>query len=216
MLTALGVIVLAYFLGAIPSGYWIAKAVKGIDIREHGSGSTGATNVLRCVGKVAAAFVFFFDIGKGYLAVWISIYLEDRGLISGLPFPEARLIPMVVALVALVGHSRSIFLNFQGGKSAATALGNAIAMNVVAAGMSFGLWLAVLAATRYVSLASMIAVCASSLLMALNHAALGYIGYCAVGAVYVCYRHKANIVRLLNGTEPRLGAKPKSSLEQKV
>lgn len=220
MLAALVVALIAYLLGAIPTGYWVGKAVKGIDIRREGSCSTGATNVLRCVGKGPAAFVFFFDIFKGYAAVWIANYAQNEGYYAGLPYLEARLIPCVVALLSLVGHSKSIFLGFTGGKSAATALGNALAMNAVAAGESFTTWLAVLATTRYVSLASMLAVTSSAGWMLFNHAALGYTLYCALGAVYVVNRHRANISRLLVGTEPRLGqkaaSKPEEIAEQKI
>jgi glycerol-3-phosphate acyltransferase PlsY len=207
MLTALGLIILAYLLGSIPTGYWVAKAVKGIDIRQEGSGSTGATNVLRCVGKGPALFVFCFDIFKGFAGVWIANYCDGLGLLSGIPFPEMKLVPMVVALTALVGHSKSIFLNFQGGKSAATALGNAIAMNPLAAGESFVTWLVVLGVSRYVSLASMVAVVSSAGWMMFNHAPVGYTAYCAIGAVYIVIRHRTNISRLLAGKEPRIGQK---------
>jgi glycerol-3-phosphate acyltransferase PlsY len=213
MLTAFAVIILGYILGGIPTGYWVGKAVKGIDIRQEGSGSTGATNVLRCVGKGPAAFVFFFDIFKGYIAVWISLYCETAGLISGVPFQALQLIPMVVALMSLVGHSKSIFLGFQGGKSAATALGCAIAMNPLAAAESFGTWLLVLSVSKFVSLASMVAVISSCFWMMFNHAAIGFTAYCMFGAVYVVLRHRANIARLLTGTEPKIGQKPKSDVE---
>ncbi len=220
MLTVFGVIILGYVLGAIPTGYWVGKAVKGIDIRQEGSGSTGATNVLRCVGKGPAAFVFFFDIFKGYLAVWVSLQCEASGLITGLPYQQLELIPMTVALLSLVGHSKSIFLGFQGGKSAATALGCAIAMNPLAAAESFGTWLLVLGVSKFVSLASMVAVVSSGFWMMLNHAAAGFTAYCMFGALYVLLRHRANITRLMAGTEPKIGQKSKSgsepTAEQKV
>jgi glycerol-3-phosphate acyltransferase PlsY len=213
MLIAIVALLIGYLLGSIPTGYWVAKAVAGIDIREHGSRSTGATNVLRCVGKLPALFVFLFDIGKGSAAVWICNSLEAQGLMTGMPFPELKLVPMVVALITLVGHSKSIFLNFQGGKSAATALGLAIAMNPLAAGESFLTWLAVLAVSRFVSLASIVAVISSGGWMMLNHAPIGYTAYCMLGAVYVVARHRANINRLLTGTEPRIGQKAKQPPE---
>src|SRR5215813_1781309 len=119
MAYALGLIILGYLMGSLPTGYWLVKALKGIDVRTVGSGSTGATNVLRAAGKGAAAFVLLVDAAKGYLPVWLSIYLESQGLLSGTPLPDLHLIPPAVALAALVGHSKSLFLKFQGGKSAA-------------------------------------------------------------------------------------------------
>lgn len=126
LLWAAALIVLAYVAGSLPTGYWMGLT-KGIDIRTVGSGSTGATNVLRSVGKKEALVVFVVDIAKGYLPVWWAMTLEPS-LWSSLGLPPYT-IPVAVAVMAVVGHSRSIFLNFTGGKSAATGLGTCLALN---------------------------------------------------------------------------------------
>lgn len=205
-------LLLAYVLGSIPTGYWVVKAMKGIDLREIGSGSTGTTNVLRAAGKGAAAIVFFIDIAKGFIPVWLSIQALDRGMLPELQQSGmsgfAPWLPFLVALFALIGHSKSIFLNFQGGKSAATGLGTMMAMNLPAALCTFAVFVAVTYFSRFVSLASMTAVTCSAIFMYLFAPdKIPYITFCAVGAIYVIYRHKANIKRLMSGTESRIGEK---------
>ena len=213
MLTALGLILLGYLLGAIPTGYWTVQALKGVDIRQVGSRSTGATNVLRTAGRAAAAFVFMMDILKGLAPVLLSEIAEARGFLTTVPQPELHLVPPLVAAAALIGHSRSIFLNFQGGKSAATGLGTLIALNPLVAAVSFSIWLLTLFSTRFVSLASILAVACSGAIMLLFRAPWSYVGYCVLGAAFVVYRHKANISRLLSGSEPRLGEKSRQTSE---
>jgi glycerol-3-phosphate acyltransferase PlsY len=210
-------------IGSIPTGYWVGKAVKGIDIREHGSKSTGATNVLRCVGKGPALFVFFFDIMvKGYAAVWVAANCTWQISQVGPPVPphlvSMNLLPVLVAVMQLIGHSKSIFLGFTGGgKSAAVALGSVFAMNPLAALLSFITWLAILGTTRYVSLASILATASSAAWVYIVNLFFhqppqwSYILYCSLGGSYVIYRHKANIQRLLAGTEPKVGQKVDSS-----
>lgn len=201
------IILASYLLGSIPTGYWIVLLVKGIDIRTIGSGSTGATNVLRAVGKGPALFVFFADIGKGCVPVLIAMMLEPA-LWSAAPFNIEYLIPSIVAMVAIVGHSRSIFLKFTGGKSAATTLGALFGLNPIVAGLTFGTWLAVLSASRIVSLASIVAAVACPVYMYINHVPVPIFGFSLLASIYVVVRHKANIKRLIEGKEPRLGRKP--------
>lgn len=203
----------AYLCGAIPTGYWVVKALKGIDIRTVGSGSTGATNVWRAAGKPACIFVLLCDIGKGTLPVAAGINALDNGLLSALSLPVAQWCPFMCAILALVGHSRSVFLNFGGGKSAATALGCVIAMNPLAAASSFGVFLVTVALTRYVSVGSMLAAFSSVLFTWLFGSHISYVAFCALGSTYIAVRHKANIQRLLSGTEPRIGQKSQSQSE---
>lgn len=205
LVIAISSLVLAYLLGSIPTGFWVAKLAKGIDIRKEGSGSTGATNVLRCVGKKEAAFVMFFDIFKGYLAVAISIYLESA--YSCQLFGIHGLLPVIAAVISLVGHSKSIFLNFQGGKSVATGLGTYFALNWLVAVCAFSLWVTLIFVTRYVSLASIIGTFSCLVFMILFGSPLPYIIYAVIAFTYITARHKENVKRLLNGTEPKFGKK---------
>jgi glycerol-3-phosphate acyltransferase PlsY len=198
-------LMLAYLLGSIPTGYLAGKLLRGIDIREHGSRSTGATNVLRTLGPWPALVVLVGDVLKGVAAVLLAQLLCGFAQTS----PDQQvLVPWVVSLAGLavlLGHSRSIWLSFSGGKSAATGLGvlAAIAWPVgLGAALVFGI---VLAASRIVSLSSMLAaVIAMVLIFGLNQPP-PYRLLVTVGALYVIVRHRANIGRLLTGTEPRLG-----------
>lgn len=207
MLTALGLIALGYLLGAIPTGYWVGK-LKGIDIREVGSGSTGATNVARTVGKGAGIFVLIVDVLKGYLPVWLAIYLQSTRAIEAFPFSDWMIVPPAVAAMTLIGHSKSIFLNFKGGKSAATALGNVIALQPVAAVTTFAVFVILGFATRIISIASMTAAVVAVISIATvtypYKAPLSYVIYIAMGATFVIWRHKDNIGRLIRGEEKRL------------
>ncbi len=219
MLAAVLLCLCAYLLGSIPTGYWTVKLCKGIDVRTVGSGSTGATNVLRAAGKGPAGFVFFFDIFKGWLAVWIAVVVHQLWVShSGLP-PELQLstdsplvqyalMPPLCGLLCVVGHSKSIFLKFGGGKSAATALGGLIGMNYLCAAGTFGIWLFVLGVSRFVSAASIAAGLGAPVTMYLAGGAPSFVVYAFVAGMYVVVRHRSNMKRLIAGTEPRLGSKP--------
>jgi acyl phosphate:glycerol-3-phosphate acyltransferase len=204
ILWAAGLILLGYVAGSIPTGYWMGLT-KGIDIRTIGSGSTGATNVLRSVGKKEALVVVIVDIAKGYLPVWWAMTLEPS-LSSSLGLPACT-IPVAVAFMAVVGHSRSIFLEFAGGKSAATGLGTVLALDPLAAGLILVVWGIVLATSKVVSLASISASVAAPLICYFVGLPPTIIGFTVAGALYVVIRHRSNMKRLLNGTEPRIGRK---------
>jgi acyl phosphate:glycerol-3-phosphate acyltransferase len=202
----------AYLFGAIPTGYWAGLLLKGIDIREHGSKSTGATNVLRTLGKVPAIFVLLVDVLKGAAAVAFArwFYSLPVALPAALPsgLTLADWLPWAItlaALMAVLGHSRSIWIRFTGGKSAATGLGVLLAMCwQVGLGilLVFGL---VLAISRVVSLGSMLAAVAAAVLMWAFGQPLAFQLTALLGGLFVIWRHQANIQRLLAGTEPRLG-----------
>lgn len=195
-------ILLAYVAGSIPTGYWMGLT-KGMDIRTVGSGSTGATNVLRSVGKKEALVVFMVDIAKGYLPVWWAMTLEPS-LWSSLGLPPYT-IPVAVAVMTVVGHSRSIFLKFVGGKSAATGLGTCLALNPLAAGIIFAAWIIVLAASKIVSLASISASAVAPFVFYFSGSPPTILGFSVVGSLYVIIRHRSNLKRLMNGTESRIG-----------
>lgn len=214
-------LLIAYLLGSIPSGYWAGQWLKGIDIREHGSGSTGATNVLRTVGKFPAITVLLVDILKGVAAIALTNWVYTTELIQ--PYipsatEPANWLPWMITLagaVALLGHSKSIFLNFTGGKSVATSLGVLLAMNWVVGLGTFGVFLLVLAITRIVSISSISGAIAVSGFMAFTGQPLPYLLFAIAGGLYVILRHRTNMQRLLAGTEPRLGQSiPETSIPE--
>lgn len=208
MLETILLILATYLIGAIPTGYWIGKALKGIDIRTCGSGSTGATNVWRCVGKGAGVAVFVIDVLKGYAPVALAIYLQSISAAANLG-TDWKPLPAICALVTLIGHSKSIFLGFQGGKSAATGLGTIVALNPVASLCTFAVWITLVLTTRIVSIASIIGVAANAVFLYLFHSPPSYVVYGVCAFIYITWRHKSNIKRLIEGTEQRLGEKPK-------
>ena len=208
-ITSASGLAIAYLLGSIPTGYLAAKLLKGVDIRQHGSKSVGATNVLRIVGKWPALAVLLVDVLKGAGAIVLIRWLYMLPSVTpptGLDLQTS--VPWAVCLAGLavlVGHSRSIWLNFAGGKSAATGLGVLLAMSWpvgLGAATVFGV---VLAVSRIVSLGSMLAaLTAVALIVALDQP-FPYRVLVIAGGIYVIARHRANIQRLLAGTEPRLG-----------
>jgi acyl phosphate:glycerol-3-phosphate acyltransferase len=206
-------LLVAYLLGSFPTGYIAAKQLKGIDIRQVGSGSTGATNVLRTLGKGPGAFVLLVDCLKGVLAIALVYWLFSFA-------PIQNLIPSTVdislwqpwmitlsGLFAILGHSKSIFLGFSGGKSVATSLGILLAMNWQVGLATAGVFALVIAISRIVSLSSISGAIAVPILMLVLHQPLPYILFGFAGGLYVILRHRANIERLLAGVEPKIGQK---------
>lgn len=214
-------VVLAYLLGSIPPGYWAGKLLKGIDIRAQGSGSTGATNVLRTLGKGPALVVLLVDVLKGAIAIALvdGFYALDwaRSIVpTGVDFAAWQ--PWLVTLAgaaALLGHSKSILLNFTGGKSVATSLGVLLTLDWRVGLGTLAVFLLMLALFRIVSLSSIAGAIAVSGLMLATQQPLPYLLFSIAGGLYVILRHRGNIQRLLTGTEPRLGQSiPESSTLQ--
>lgn len=189
-------LVLGYLLGSIPSGWLAGRWLKGIDLRELGSGSTGATNVLRQVGKGPALVVFLIDVGKGAAAVLIA-----RALGLG------DWIQVLAGLTALAGHIWPVWLGFKGGKAVATGLGLFLGLAWPVGLASFGVFLAVFILSRYVSLASVLAAISLPLLMAAGTSSNANLVVALVAMLLVLWRHRSNIKRLINGTEPKLNQK---------
>ena len=207
------VLLIAYLLGSTPTGYTAARLIKGIDIREHGSGSTGATNVLRTLGKGPGLLVLLIDMLKGVLAIalvrLLFTFAANRNLIPISVNPTIWLGWMIAlaGLAAILGHSKSIWLGFTGGKSVATSLGVLLAMSWQIGLSTLGIFGLVLAVSRIVSLSSICGAIAVAILMLLMHQPLPYQLFALAGGLYVILRHRSNIQRLLAGTEPRLGQK---------
>ncbi|BAZ18011.1 hypothetical protein NIES4071_98930 [Calothrix sp. NIES-4071] len=210
-LSLCGILIVAYLLGSVPTGYTAAKILKGIDIREVGSGSTGATNVLRTLGKGPGAFVLLVDCLKGVLSIFLVYwFFEFASSQNFIPQNIATWEPWIVTLAgmcAVLGHSKSIFLGFTGGKSVATSLGILLAMSWQVGLATFGVFAIVIAISRIVSLSSISGAVAVSILMVLFHQPLAYVLFGVAGGLYVIIRHRSNIQRILAGTESKLGQK---------
>ena len=192
------ILCLSYILGSFPSGYISGKLCANLDLRKVGSGSTGATNVLRHVGKWPALGVFLIDIGKGTSAVLIakSFGLNDT-------------FEVCCGLLAVFGHIWPIWLNGQGGKAVATGLGIFLGFSWLAALISLGVFLIVLFISRMVSLSSLIASLSLPFLMfyAVGNSSfsLAYFIVSLITMAVVIWRHRSNIRRIFSGNEPRIG-----------
>lgn len=190
-------VIVAYLIGSIPTGYIIVKLFTGQDIRKSGSGSTGATNVKRIMGSKWFFTVMFLDGIKGILPVVLAkIFVTN--------FVSIGLIPVLCAIAVIIGHSKSIFLKFTGGKSVATGIGTILALNWHVGLIIWVLWSIITYISKYVSLGSIIAISLSPIFMYLYKEPIAYVIYCALGAIYIIYLHRENILRLVNGTENKV------------
>jgi len=187
------VLLLAYLVGSIPSGLWIGKIFYGIDIREHGSGNLGGTNTFRTLGKKAGLIVTIMDVLKGTLATMLPV-------LFGI---DAQLHPLITGTVAVVGHMFPVFAGFRGGKAVATSGGILLGYAPVLFIIIFATFFLSLYICKYVSLSSMI--CALvALIVSLIMGDIALIIVIAVLAFFIFYRHRANIKRIREGTEPKV------------
>jgi glycerol-3-phosphate acyltransferase PlsY len=190
----------SYCLGSIPSSYCMGKLLKGIDLREHGSGNLGAANTYRVLGLKAAVPVLLFDIGKGFVAVH---YLSRLGG-TGTGFA------LLAALVVVIGHNYSVFVRFSGGKGVGATAGAFLALAPQALAMCLVLWIVALLSTRIVSVASMAsAACLPAAIPIANRLFGAHVHYsitvlAVAAAVVVFVKHRSNIVRLRSGTEKKI------------
>ena len=189
-------LILGYLLGSIPSGWLAGRWLKGIDLRELGSGSTGATNVLRQVGKGPALVVFLIDVGKGAAAVLLAR-----------AFGQSDWIQVLAGLTALAGHIWPVWLNFKGGKAVATGFGMFLGLAWPVGLASFGVFLLTLWLFRIVSLSSVLAAVSLPLLMIRFSGIGSYILVALVAMGLVLWRHRSNLSRILEGSEPKVGQK---------
>ncbi len=201
-------LVVAYLLGSIPSAVWFSKLFAGIDIRDEGSKNAGLTNTFRVLGWKPALPVVFLDLGKGVLAPYIAIQLSEGSSASSW-------LPMAAGFVAILGHSFTCMAGFRGGKGVLTALGVFLCLAWFEALIAFVVWLTITLVTRYVSLASILACFALSISLGLSYFLnqnISNLLLLITGVLvtfFVTFKHKANIQRLLNGTENRFGSKKK-------
>jgi glycerol-3-phosphate acyltransferase PlsY len=208
MLT-LGVIAIgSYLLGSIPFGY-IAGRIAGIDIRTHGSGNVGATNVIRSLGKAYGYPVFGLDFLKGFTAVKVSLWAAGK-IQPDWHSPE--LFGILAAISSVIGHSFPVWLSFKGGKGVATSAGALTALAPFAALIGLSIWIVTFWLTRYVSVASIAAAGALPLVILITTkvgreagSLLFYSSLCL--AAVIIWRHRSNLSRLVRGTEPRFNRK---------
>lgn len=208
-LLALPVLCAGYLLGSIPSGYLAGRWLADLDIRQQGSGSTGATNVLRVLGKGPALGVFLIDVLKGTAAVQLAkLVLEPLG--ASVPGWGVDAWVVLAGLAALAGHIWPVWLGWKGGKAVATGLGMLLGLTWPVGLACFGLFLTVLSLSRIVSLSSIVAALALPVLMQASFEPgvprPAYLALALLTTVLVVWRHRSNVRRLLAGTEPRLGA----------
>ena len=198
LILKISILCLCYLLGSFPTGFLIGKYLKNIDLRKMGSGSTGATNVLRNVGKWPALFVFIIDVLKGFIAVKISYILISESIYE-----------VLAGSLAVSGHIWPIWLKGKGGKAVATGLGIFIALSWQVGLASFGIFLLVLSFSKFVSLSS---ITASFLLPLFMYLVLGkmdhpYFIFSVLVAVLIIGKHKTNIARIIKGIEPKIKVK---------
>lgn len=196
------ILILAYLLGSISSAILVSRLFKLPDPRTHGSKNPGATNVYRLGGRLAAAMVLVFDILKGTIPVWGAYFLKLDPLMLGL-----------VGVAACLGHMYPIFFNFSGGKAVATAFGTLLPIGLSLGGLLISTWVLVVAITRYSSLAALVTVSLAPLytwwIKPLYTLPVTFL------TVLIIFRHRANITRLSQGKEPRVGAKKAPTNDEK-
>ena len=192
------ILFLGYLFGSFPSGYLAGRITKGVDIRSLGSGSTGATNVLRHIGKRAAIAVFLIDVFKGVLSILLAKYflLNDSWQVA-------------IGLSTLIGHIWPVWLNWRGGKAVATGLGIFLGLSWQVGIATLGIFILIIALFRIVSLASVSAAVALPLIMFISFQnssfSLAFLVVSLLAMTLVIWRHRENIVRLMQGKEPKIG-----------
>ena len=187
--------VVSYLLGSIPNGLVFGKLLWHVDLREHGSHNIGATNAWRTLGKGPGFLIFLLDFLKGA----VSVYLAE--VLTGIPF-----VMILAGVLAIVGHSCSLFLHFKGGKGVATGLGVITMLMPLPSLIVFLVWLAIVQVSGYVSLGSCIAAALVPVLAWAFSYPLEYTVFGVLAAAFIIVRHKSNIARLLNGTESKIHA----------
>ena len=183
---------MAYLLGSIPSGLWIGRKFFQIDIRQHGSGNLGATNSFRILGKKAGTIVLLMDLLKGSISVLLLKQMDLHGIS-----------PLIIALFAVVGHTYPLFANFKGGKAVATFAGVILAYQPVLFLIGLGIFILTLAISKMVSFTSMLTI-SIGVLLSLYFQDMVLTTIALLADIFIIYRHRTNIQRILNGTEPKV------------
>ena len=212
MLSLLVILVLSYLVGSIPGSVWVGKLLYGIDLRQHGSGNAGATNAFRVMGWKAGMLATVVDLGKGLLAAGVIATIRLDNLPSGIDFWHIEtMVRLLAGVAAIVGHMFPVWARFKGGKGVNTAAGVLFALTPITMFITLGVFAIVLLSSRYVSLASLSAAIAFPSTVAIRKYIFGIdaldpslLIISCVMAVGIIYMHRANIKRLLTGTESRI------------
>lgn len=183
---------MAYLLGSIPSGLWIGRKFFQIDIRQHGSGNLGATNSFRILGKKAGTIVLLMDLLKGSISVLLLKQMDLHGIS-----------PLIIALFAVIGHTYPLFANFKGGKAVATFAGVILAYQPVLFLIGLGIFILTLAISKMVSFTSMLTI-SIGVLLSLYFQDMVLTTIALLADIFIIYRHRTNIQRILNGTEAKV------------
>ena len=193
-------LILSYLIGAIPNGYVIGKVFFKKDIREFGSGNTGATNSFRVLGKPAGFIVTFLDIFKGFITVffplWFSVHAQG-------PISTFFTHGLIVGIFAIIGHVYPIYLKFKGGKAVATSAGVVLGVNPILLLILAVIFFGILYLTKYVSLSSIIAAISCVLGSLIIHDYILF-GMSAFVSIILIFRHRSNIIRIFKGEEPKI------------
>ena len=214
---ALGVVVLlSYLVGSIPSSIWVGKLVKGVDIRNFGSGNAGATNTFRLLGWQPGVAVLAIDFFKGFASsLWISqlAYYIGSGPVALFSFWEVDpFLKILCGIVAIIGHMFPIFAHFDGGKGMATAAGMLCGIEPISVGIAAVVFTIVMVSSRYVSLASLIAAFIYPLVLVSLRYGFGWdldgsiLIFGAIAGIGIIIKHRGNIRRLMNGTENQVSS----------
>lgn len=188
--------IFSYLLGGVLFSFLIGKYIYGVDIREMGSGNLGATNLYRAAGTFAALLGFAADALKGSMAVIVAIF-----------YVGGNLAPVLAAVFAILGHTASPFLKFKGGKAVATAAGAIAVLTPAIAATLAVIWLLVILITRYVSLASITIACLFPVFALIRGQSKEILIFSLAASLFVIYKHRDNIKRLLRGEENKVGVK---------
>ena len=186
---------ISYLLGSIPNGLILDKAIWGVDLRQHGSKNIGATNAWRTIGKAGGISIFALDFLKGAISAYLGLHLGGSELAG-----------VLCGILAIAGHSWSVFLAFKGGKGVATGLGVIAALMPEVTLIVFAVWFAIVYFTGYVSLGSIVGAALVPILTLFFGLHTEFLILGLIAAVFIIYRHKSNIERLLNGTESKIKA----------
>jgi glycerol-3-phosphate acyltransferase PlsY len=181
-------IILSYLLGSISFSFLAGKFLKGIDIRQHGSGNAGATNTLRVLGKGPGFTVFLLDIFKGVLAVWIAAWME----------PDSIIIEILCGMAVVIGHNWPVFFNFKGGKGIATTIGVMLTLSFLPVIYAGAIAILAIVITRYVSLGSLLFAGILPIFIWLLHEPNEILWISLVVALFAFIRHRNNILKLIN------------------